>query len=41
MSEMAQELEEALDRLEDYLEVWLSESQVDDTNSKILYLTYK
>lgn len=26
MSEMAQELEEALDRLEDYLEVWLLEN---------------
>jgi len=31
-----QELEEALDRLEDYLEVRLQESQVDDTNDEVL-----
>jgi len=37
MYEMTQELEEALDRLEDYLEVWFQESQVDDTNYNLLY----
>ena len=36
MTEERQELEEALNRLEDYLEVTLSENQVDDTNDMIL-----